>query len=170
MLYNENISEELLDEIMANYNIIVEKGDGIMNELNVDLKLEKKGTISIHLLPNGIRNVSHGLRIKVRSVDGKKSAGGYEFPVNPETGVVTVDKTLLDNEKIGVAISKTIAGFAKENLDLLNRFNGYRDSNNKIIDGDPNVEDEITKAADRYNALPKSEKLKIISKGEIKKI
>lgn len=171
MLYNENLNEEVLNNIMSNYNIIFEIDNDIINELNVDINDEKKGTITIHLLPNGIHKVSHGLRIKVIEVDGKSPKGnGYEFPVNPKTGAVTVDKKLMANEKLGVAISKTIAGFAKENLDILNKFNGYRDSNNKIIDGDPSMASEISKAAKRYNALSKNEKLKIISKGEIKKL
>lgn len=170
MLYTENFNEETLNIVMSNYNIIFKGNrDDIVTELNVDLDDEKKGSITMHLLPNGIRKTPHGLRIKVIEVDGKSPKGsGYEFPINQKTGVVTADKSLMTNEKIGRAISKTIAAFAKENLDILNKYNGYRDDNNRIIDGDENAEKDIIAAVKNYNALSKREKMELISKGEIK--
>lgn len=162
MLY-ANITEEFLDDVILNYNLTAEFGDGLV-EVGGILEDDKLGNIKMHFLFNGIRRAQHGLRIKVMDVAGKK---GFEFPINTDTGALTFDKKLVADVKIGKSVAKIIAGFAKENLDLLNKYYGYRDKNNKLIDGDASVEADLKNAIDSYNNKSKSEKEFLITKGVI---
>lgn len=163
MIYRSN-ENNYNDDDICKYNLYYE--DDIIHEFNRPLKYDKY-TLGLNILPDGIKGV-HSLRIKVMSVNKNKDAV-YTYPVDVRTGVVTYKNSLNPNKHIGQKISKIIAGFARKNLDLLNKYNGYRDEDGRIINGgDKKVEDELKKSIEDFNNMPDDEKKKYISKGVIK--
>lgn len=163
MIYRLNKNNYNNDDI-CKYNLYFESN--IIHEFNKPLKYDKY-TLGLNILPDGIKG-EHSLRIKVMSVNKNKDEV-YTYPVDVNTGIVTYKNSLNPNKRIGQKISKIIAGFVQKNLDLLNKYNGYRNEDGKIINGgDKNIENELKKSIENFNNIPDNEKKKCISKGVIK--
>lgn len=145
------------------------KGNSVMHEYDNELRGNKgKNKIIINLLFNGIKGgAKHGPRIKVMHVDGD-GGNEYTYPLNPNNGEITYRKEYNPNPKIGEKVAKIVAGFARENYDIISKYYGYRDRGGRIIEGDKSIESKLDDAVNNYNSLSDEDRKRYIRKGIIK--